>query len=167
MGLKELIADVTLSATDLNLDIGVWWAGKFTANHTTIATFTCTSAVTIIDAIVQVTAAGSNTVTINCGTTANTDALMACTVSTAGSFRMIGGTTAPVVYAQITAVTAAPVTASLSACTAGVGSFSAITTQNTILTELASGASIVFTCSVSDSTTLAGKGFVCYIKTPT
>lgn len=85
-GIKELLADVEVKTEDIgatqvtdakiNPSVGKWLAVPFTTVTTSAAaTFLATAAVTVIDAIIQITTKGSAGVTVKLEDTAGTSLL--------------------------------------------------------------------------------------------
>ena len=103
MGIKDQVADVTAQTTDigakvvtnakLSTEVGRWWNTTFGAPTTTVvATFLCTASVTFLDAIIQITAAGTNGSTLKLINTSSGTLLAVQTCSSAYTHRVTTNT---------------------------------------------------------------------------
>lgn len=141
--LREVVADCGVQTGDINsaqvtpekihLDVGRWATGSFVSGTTT---WTGTAAFTVLQAMIQVTAAAAGFITV--GTTADADAIFACTSTLATTFASGAGLVA--LNAAVNVVTA----------------------QNTGIPDISAGGSVII--SAEDS--VAGKYFFLYIATP-
>jgi hypothetical protein len=142
--LREVVADCGVQTGDINsaqvtsekihLDVGRWATGTFVSGTTT---WTGTAAFTVLQGMISVTAAAAGLVTM--GTTADADAVFACTSTLATTFSSGAG---------------------LIALNAAVN---VVTAQNTGMPEISALGSVLI--SAGDS--VAGKYFFLYITTPT
>jgi hypothetical protein len=134
MSIKDLVADVTAINTDLSIDVGKWATGSFISGTTT---WTGTAAFTILMGMIKVTAGAAGFVTM--GTTADADAVFACTSTVATTY------------------------ASGAGLVALNGAVNVVTAQNTGIPDISAGGSMII--SAEDS--VAGKYYFLYIQTPT
>ena len=141
-GIKELIADVEVKEVDigsevvsdakLNIDVGRWATGSFISGTTT---WTGTAAFTVLQGMIKVTAGGAGFVTM--GTTADADAVFACTSTLASTY------------------------ASGAGAVALNGTVNVVTAQNTGIPDISAAGSVIISAGAS----VAGKYYFLYIKT--
>ena len=142
--LREVVADVGVNTTDINtaavtlpkidLTVGKWASGTFVSGTTT---WTGTAAFTVLQGMISVTAAAAGLVTM--GTTADADAVFACTSTVATTYASGSGLVA--LNATVNVVTA----------------------QNTGMPEISAAGSVIISAAAS----VVGKYFFLYITTPT
>ena len=141
-GIKELIADVEVKTVDvgseqitdekLHLDVGRWASGSFISGTTT---WTGTAAFTVLQGIIKVTAAAAGLISM--GTTADADAVFACTSTLATTFASGAGLIALNAVVNV------------------------ITAQNTGVPDITAGGSVIICAAAS----VAGKYYFLYIAT--
>jgi hypothetical protein len=151
-GIREVIADVGVQTTDINtaavtaaklgnsavtpakihLDVGRWAKGSFDSSGVTWAG---TAAFTVLQGYIRVTAAAAGLITM--GTTADADAVFACTSTVATTYGSNAGAVA--LNAAVNVVTA----------------------QNTGMPDISAGGSLIISAGAS----VAGNYFFLYIAT--
>ena len=142
-GLRDVVADVGVQTEDINsaqvttpklgLDVGRWATGSFDSSGVTWAG---TAAFTVLCGIIQVTAAAAGFITM--GSTADADAVFACTSTVATTYQSGAGAVAL------------------------NGAVNVVTAQNTGIPNIPAGDSL----QISAGDSVAGKYFFLYIETP-
>jgi hypothetical protein len=143
-GIRDLVADVGVQTADINsaavtepkiaLSVGKWAAGTFVSGTTT---WTGTAAFTVLQGMIRITAAAAGIAYM--GTTADADAVFACTSTLASTYASGAGLIA--LNAVVNVVTA----------------------QNTGMPEISAAGSVLICAAAS----VAGKYYFAYITTPT